>query len=110
VLFRKASTPRLSAAELDAQRDRFLILDIREPHEWAAGHIDGSQHLPMDTLLRDPGQVPKDRPLALVCRSGNRSAFAAQRLAALGFEVTDLEGGLVAWARTGLPLASGRAA
>jgi rhodanese-related sulfurtransferase len=107
VFFRKSGMNRLSPTELDAQRAQLHVIDIRELDEWTAGHIEGTEHIPMGELLRTPDRLPTDQPLALVCRSGTRSGHAAQQLAARGFEVTDLQGGLIAWARAGLPLASG---
>jgi rhodanese-related sulfurtransferase len=104
VFFRTTSTDRLSPAELDSQREQLHVIDIREPGEWAAGRIEGTEHIPMAELLGNPGRLPTDRPLALVCRSGSRSRYAAQQLAGRGFEVTDLEGGIIAWARAGLPV------
>lgn len=58
---------------------RVLLLDVREADEWAAGHAPHAVHRPLGAL--DPQQVPTDRPVVTVCRSGNRSAKAARRAA-----------------------------
>ena len=80
------------------------LLDVREPDEWQAGHIAGSQHIPLGELRGRLGEVPKDKPILAVCRHGNRSEAAARGLRALGFTVENLEGGVTAWKRAGLPL------
>jgi rhodanese-related sulfurtransferase len=79
-----------------------LLLDVREDDEWAASHIAGSVHLPLGRF--DPTQVP-DRPVLVRCRSGNRSGKAARALVSIGrTNVHNLAGGILAWAKSGLPL------
>lgn len=85
-----------------------LLLDVREPDEWAEARIAGSTHVPLGDL--DPAAVPVGRTVVAVCRSGNRSGRAAAALAAAGHDVVNLTGGLTAWARDGLPLESGHGA
>ena len=80
------------------------LLDVREPDEWQAGHIAGSQHIPLGELRARVAEVPKDRTVLTVCRHGNRSDAAARGLRTLGYAVENLEGGVAAWARAGLPL------
>ncbi len=77
------------------------LLDVREPDEWALGHADGAQHLPLGAL--NPASVPDDLPVIAVCRSGRRSGLAADRLAA-SHSAYNLEGGMLAWAASGLPV------
>lgn len=79
-----------------------LLLDVREPQEWAAGHAPQAEHLPLGRV--SPAAVPQDRPVIAVCRSGNRSGKAADTLAAGGVPVHNLAGGMKAWARAGLPV------
>ena len=82
--------------------DGALLVDVREPHEWADGHAEGALHLPLGDL--DPAQVPTDRQLVMVCRSGNRSGKATQALLAAGrTDVVNMAGGMLAWQRAGLP-------
>ena len=89
----------------DAQgRTDLHLLDVREPEEWQAGHIAGSQHIPLGQLRERLGDVPKDQTILTVCRHGNRSEAAARGLRTLGYTVENLEGGATAWARAGLPL------
>lgn len=79
-----------------------LLLDVREPDEWTAGHAPGARHVPLDAL--DPGSLPADRTIVAVCRSGNRSGQAALRLRAAGLDARNLVGGMQAWAAAGLPV------
>ena len=81
-----------------------VLLDVREPHEWQAGHAPRERHIPLSQIARRAGELPKGRAVATVCRSGARSARAAALLAADGREVSNLVGGMHAWARAGLPV------
>ncbi len=80
------------------------LLDVREPDEWQAGHIAGSQHIPLGQLRERLGEIPKDKTILAVCRHGNRSEAATTGLRTLGYTVENLEGGVTAWKRAGLPL------
>ena len=85
-------------------RSDLHLLDVREDDEWQAGHIAGSQHIPLGELRARLTEVPKDRTVLTVCRSGSRSDAAARGLRTLGYTVENLEGGVTAWKRAGLPL------
>ena len=91
-------------AELFRRRDEVEILDVREPAEWAAGHIDGARHVPMGQVPAVVAELPQDRTIVAVCRSGNRSGQVAEFLHTRGFEAHNLDGGLLQWARAGFPL------
>jgi len=80
------------------------LLDVREPDEWQAGHIAGSQHIPLGQLRERLAEVPKAKTILAVCRHGNRSEAASRGLRTLGYTVENLEGGVTAWTRAGLPL------
>ena len=92
-------TPEEAAARSDLH-----LLDVREPDEWQAGHISGAQHIPLGELRERLAEVPKDRTVLAVCRHGNRSEAATRGLRTLGYTVENLEGGVTAWKRAGLPL------
>ena len=79
------------------------VIDVREPMEYASGHIAGSLNVPLGRL--DNATLPPG-PLVLVCQSGNRSARALNQSRWQGHPtpLTDLEGGLSAWQQAGLPL------
>lgn len=84
------------------------LLDVREEHEWAAGHAPGALHVPLRALPARLAELPPHRPVLVICRSGRRSAEAAALLAGpLGAHVGDvanIEGGMVAWASAGFPV------
>jgi rhodanese-related sulfurtransferase len=98
-------SPHLTARDLADQlaQQRVTVIDVREPMEYANGHIAGSRNIPLGRLGDTP--LPPG-PLVLVCQSGNRSARALAQLRQLGHSepLVDLEGGLPSWQRTGLPL------
>jgi rhodanese-related sulfurtransferase len=82
-------------------------VDCREPYEWAAGRIDGSIHLPLNTILAGAtGELDAGRPTVVVCRSGSRSELATLMLQARGFEAHNLANGLEEWEAQGLPLST----
>ena len=81
-----------------------VLLDVREPHEWQAGHAPRARHIPLSQLARRAAELPERRALVTVCRSGARSARAAAMLARQGREVSNLAGGMRAWAQAGLPV------
>jgi rhodanese-related sulfurtransferase len=92
-----------------AQGAPLLLLDVREPYEYAEAHIAGSTLIPLGQLAHRLGELPRDRPIVAVCRSGNRSGVAAQLLERAGFPpVENLRGGIIAWTRGGLPVQRGR--
>ena len=105
-LFR-ASSP-VTVTDVDPQTavrliaDGAVLLDVREPDEWAAGHSPAAQHLPLADLRVDA--LPAGRIIVAVCRSGARSARAAAALTRAGLDVRNLAGGMQAWATAGLPV------
>ena len=90
--------------DVSKQRSAFHLLDVREQDEWDAGHIDGSQHIPLGQLGARLDEIPRDRAVVAVCRSGSRSDRAAKGLRARGYQAENLDGGVTAWTRAGLPL------
>lgn len=92
--------------ELDASSD-LLVLDVRQPAEWASGRVPGALHLPAGQLLERHGEVPRDRPVAVYCGSGFRSSVAASFLEANGHEdLRNVLGGFAAWSAAGHPVDS----
>lgn len=85
--------------------DAFL-LDVREPDEWVAGHAPGAVHLPLGQLQSRVGELPEDRDVYVICRSGGRSAQATAFLGAEGRSATNVEGGMQRWAATGRRMVS----
>ena len=84
----------------------FVLLDVREDDEWRAGHIDAAVHIPMGSVPARLAEIPVDRPIVVVCRSGGRSAQVTGFLAAAGREAVNLAGGMHAWSEAGRPMTS----
>ena len=85
-------------------RQGAVLLDVREPHEWRAGHAPKARHIPLGQLATRHRELPPGRVVVTVCRSGARSARAAAFLARQQRQVVNLAGGMHAWARAGLPV------
>jgi rhodanese-related sulfurtransferase len=103
-----AVTP--AQATLLINREDAVIIDVREPDEYAAGHLPESRNIPAGKLEERVGELEKykDTPLILVCQSGARSAGSCARLGKLGFAKThNLAGGVGAWVEAGLPIRKG---
>jgi rhodanese-related sulfurtransferase len=81
-----------------------VALDVRELDEWETGRIAGSLHIPMFQLGPRQCEIPRDRRIIAVCRSGSRSAAVTEQLLGAGYEAENLAGGLKAWWAAGLPL------
>jgi rhodanese-related sulfurtransferase len=85
-----------------------FLLDVREQSEWEAGHIEGAVLIPLAELPNRMTEVPKDKIVLVICRSGNRSAQARDQLRAAGYtQVTSIDGGMNAWIQAGLPVVTG---
>jgi rhodanese-related sulfurtransferase len=86
-------------------QDGTFFLDVREDSEWNEFHIPGTTHIPLNDLSARVDELPKDRPIVVVCRSGNRSKQGRDILLKVGFtEVTSMDGGLKAWQANGYPI------
>lgn len=85
-------------------RDDLFLLDVREPNEWEAGHVDGATHIPMNALGAAQEALPTDSTILCICRSGRRSAMVTSALERAGYAAENLEGGLLAWVEARLPL------
>jgi len=105
-----ARIDRVTASALAEQIDSPLpplVLDVRTEREWQDGGIAGSVNIPLSRLLTRIGELPRDRPIAVQCATGYRSAIAASLLGRAGFpNVSDLVGGLAAWGSMRLPIRS----
>ena len=102
---RKVPAIRPQAAYRRLQEDkRVIIVDVRQPVETRAGSVPGAVLIPLTEFGRRLGELPRDRPILTICRSGHRSPIAARQLQRAGYDVTDVEGGTMAWERAGLPL------
>jgi rhodanese-related sulfurtransferase len=90
----------------DPLPEHLVVLDVREDDEWAAGHIEGSVHIPLMQLANRFAEVPATGQTLVVCRVGSRSAQAAAYLLQQGVDAVNLAGGLAAWASARRPLVS----
>jgi rhodanese-related sulfurtransferase len=80
------------------------LIDVREPYEHEAGHIEGTRHIELVGLSGQAASVEQERPVVFYCRVGSRSQMAAQAFRAAGYEAYSMTGGLARWAREGRPL------
>jgi rhodanese-related sulfurtransferase len=83
-----------------------VFLDVREPDEWQAGHIAGAVHIPLAELPARLDELSPDAELVVICRSGARSGRAVAWLNQNGFDVLNVDGGMVAWAASGQEMVS----
>jgi rhodanese-related sulfurtransferase len=91
-------TPTELSSRLQSKDKVPFILDVREPQEFEMGHIEGAKLIPLGSLPEHLADVPKDKPVVVVCRSGNRSGRAAAFLKEQGFtNIENLTGGMTAW-------------
>jgi rhodanese-related sulfurtransferase len=110
---RTASTAlptEISVDQAAQKRDQgAFILDVREPSEWADFHIPGATLIPLGELPNRLSEVPKDREVVVVCRTGRRSAQGRDILLKAGYpQVTSMAGGVTQWQAQGLPIATGQ--
>ena len=90
--------PTVSVEDVpDPTTDGWVILDVREPGEWAAGHIEGAVHIPLGDLPERVGELNPQAQTLVVCHVGARSAQATAWLSRLGHDVANLAGGMDAW-------------
>jgi rhodanese-related sulfurtransferase len=82
------------------------LLDVREHDEWDAGHVPGAVHIPLGELGARYTELNRDLPLYVICRSGNRSDYAAQALAGAGWDASNVDDGMRGWQAAGLPMTS----
>jgi rhodanese-related sulfurtransferase len=82
------------------------LLDVREDDEWAAGHAPEAVHIPVGALAERAAEIPQDREVFVICRSGARSAYAAQALAGAGWKTVNVADGMTGWAVAGRPMIS----
>jgi rhodanese-related sulfurtransferase len=89
----------------DPLPEGLAVLDVREPEEWAAGHVEGAVHIPLGELGERLADVP-DGQVLVVCKVGGRSARATAWLAAQGRDAVNLDGGMLEWEAAGRPMVS----
>jgi rhodanese-related sulfurtransferase len=92
--------------ELRARPDApVVVLDVRTPEEYAAGHVPGAVNIPYDQVGTRLSEIPKTDEVVLYCRSGRRAALAAETLSAAGYtKLAHLAGDMQGWTAAGLPV------
>ncbi len=92
--------PEITVEELKSKLDKketFVLLDVREPHEYEIAKIPGSRLIPLGELDKRVGELDKSAKLVVHCKMGGRSARAVQFLRARGFDATNVAGGIHDW-------------
>jgi rhodanese-related sulfurtransferase len=108
-----AAIPSVDVKEAAARADADepggpVILDVREPDEFTTVRVDGSAHLPMSVFVQRIAELPKDRQLLVLCATGVRSAAVTGYLLRSGWsDVANIDGGITAWQKAGLPVRRG---
>jgi rhodanese-related sulfurtransferase len=95
----------VSAATAGAQfaSGEATMIDVREPSELAEQHVPGAIAIPLGEVEARMAEIPQDKPVLVLCRSGNRARPAAQVLADAGYQARIVDGGIIAWDQAGLP-------
>ena len=97
--------PTVSVQDLkNAVDSGAYVLDVRTPQEFAEGHIASAVNLPLDEVEGRASEVPGDKTVYVICRSGNRSAQASEILKKAGKDVKNVGGGMNDWASAGYPV------
>jgi rhodanese-related sulfurtransferase len=110
-LLRKHKTVSPLAAVTLMNDDQTVVVDVREPNEYAEGHIENARHIPAGKLDERATELEahKSHPVIVTCQSGTRSPDACKKLTALGFtQVFELKGGMLAWEDAKLPITKKR--
>jgi len=95
--------PQVLSADVPAD---VYLLDVREDDEWLAGHAPEAVHVRLGELNDRSGEIPRDREVYVICRSGARSAYATQALAGAGWNAINVADGMTGWAVAGKPMIS----
>jgi rhodanese-related sulfurtransferase len=95
--------PQVVSAEVPAG---VYLLDVREDDEWTAGHAPEAVHVRLGELNERSEEIPRDREVYVICRSGARSAYATQALAGAGWNAINVADGMTGWAVAGRPMVS----
>jgi len=97
----------VEAQEKIGSKQPYLVLDVRQPHEYQSGHISGTTLTPLNELPNRMKQISEDRPIIAVRHSGSHSVHATRMLLDAGYQVENLRGGMIAWHASGFPVKTG---
>lgn len=101
-MFGRTAHHEITPSDANVPDEGHVLLDVRELHEWAAGHAPQAVHVPLSEL--HPDRLPTASTLMVICRSGGRSRKAVQALQKAGYQAVNVAGGMAAWEASGLPL------
>lgn len=104
------TTPEIgtsAARDLLAVHPVPFLLDVREPQEFVSGHIQGAALIPLGQLATRLNELPRDREILCICRSGARSLTATRQLLSAGYRAVNLGGGMLSWTDAALPITRG---
>ena len=101
-MFHRSTVPATTPVDAHDRAEGHVLVDVRESHEWAAGHAPDAVHLPLGEL--ELGRLPAAERLLCICRSGARSSQAVEVLRNAGYDAVNVEGGMKAWHADGLPV------
>lgn len=80
------------------------LVDVRSEWEFNSGHIPGAINIPLEQISWRMNEIPRNRPVVVVCQSGNRSQAGARAMVEAGIQAYNLQGGTMIWMMNGLPL------
>ena len=102
------AVPEIDVDMLALRRDAGEpVIDVREPDEYEDEHVPGAILIPLGDLADRVDEVPRDRPVLIICKSGARSRRAAEFLIEQGFDATNIAGGTLAWIESGRAVVEG---
>lgn len=110
-MFRKHKTVSPTEAVVLMNDDSTIVVDVREPNEFAEGHIEGARNIPLAKIDERAGELQSNKatPIIVTCQSGTRSLTAGKKLTSLGFtQVHEMKGGMFAWKDQNLPITKKR--
>jgi len=99
--------PEIAPDELAPRLDDVMLIDVRQPEEYAAGHVRTAHLLPLQEVPDHVAELPTDAEVVVMCRSGSRSAMASEFLIEQGVRAVNLAGGILAWADAGHEVVTG---
>jgi rhodanese-related sulfurtransferase len=102
-----SGTPEIDIEQFAAARSAGTVVDVREPYEYVAGHVEGALLVPMGQLAARLHELDPSRPVYVICATGNRSLAMTDLLVARGFQAWSVAGGTSAWARSGRTVEGG---
>jgi hydroxyacylglutathione hydrolase/adenylyltransferase/sulfurtransferase len=101
-----AGEPDVSPEWVSERREAgdIQLIDVREPYEWDAGHLAGARHIELQRVAAEAASIDRDTPVVFYCKVGSRSSMAANAFRQAGYDAHSMDGGIDAWAASGLPL------